>query len=284
MISLKEKNQQFNQRWNLPEEKFDADKEFSKFKIRILNDMKGIDNNVLRGSISQFCKFFGIEEIWEKNIVRDTRWSKNIIKYLENENDEIKFYKILEIIFSLNLRERRDGYGPYARVVFNKQILYKLVKESITYSNVNLEMTMLDSGEVILYPKGEEKLDDEIVNTVLSFLDEKCNAHYIDALSFYKDKNHVKSAESLRRTLEEYLRSKLNNNKGLAANKNEITKILKTQEVDSQIRKIISQIFGYLDIYFNENSKHNDGELKEYDNEFLIYQVGLMLRYIHQIS
>lgn len=46
------------------------------------------------------------------------------------------------------------------------------------------------------------------------------------------------------------------------------------------MRNIIFQNFNFIDKYFNENSKHNDGDLQNFDNEFVIYQTGLLMRYI----
>ena len=48
-------------------------------------------------------------------------------------------------------------------------------------------------------------------------------------------------------------------------------------------RNIIFGTFNYLDKYFNENSKHGDGNINEPENEFLIYQVGLFMRYIDKV-
>ena len=56
---------------------------------------------------------------------------------------------------------------------------------------------------------------------------------------------------------------------------------LKSDKRDAQVRNIIGSIFNYLDQYFNENSKHNDGDIDDAENEFLIYQTGLLMRYLN---
>jgi len=144
---------------------------------------------------------------------------------------------------------------------------------------MNMVITTHD-GEVILYPKGEKELDNELVNFPLSFLDKDSGAHFVQALKFFQSKNFIKSAESLRRSLEEFLKKKLNNTKGLDANITELQKKLKSDGRDAQVRNIIGSIFNYLDQYFNDNSKHNDGDINNTENEFLIYQTGLLMRYI----
>lgn len=122
-----------------------------------------------------------------------------------------------------------------------------------------------------------------MVNLPLSFLNKESTDHFVQALQFYQTKKHVKSAESLRRSLEEFLRNKLQNFKGLSANIKELQTKLKVDGRDAQVKNIIGSIFKYLDQYFNKNSKHNDGDIDDSENEFLIYQVGLLMRYLNNV-
>ena len=55
---------------------------------------------------------------------------------------------------------------------------------------------------------------------------------------------------------------------------------MKEDKRDPVIRNIISQVFSYLDQYFNENSKHANGDINNIENEFLIYRIGILMRYI----
>ena len=82
--------------------------------------------------------------------------------------------------------------------------------------------------------------------------------------------------------MEEFLRIKLKNNAGLKANILEVSKKLKDENSPVQARNIIVSIFNYVDNYFNEESKHKDGDLKENEAEFLIYQIALLMRYINK--
>ena len=92
------------------------------------------------------------------------------------------------------------------------------------------------------------------------------------------------SSNSLRRALEEFLKYTLENTRGLKGNIKYLQGKLKEKGIDSNIRNIIFQIFNYLDQYFNENSKHHDGQITETDNEYSIYQTALLLRYLHRIK
>lgn len=272
-MNLKDKMQKFNQRWNIKDIET-PEENFKKFKTRILNILKNIDENITTESVTSFCQFYGIEEKW--NGYGINTWSNNIINRLISENNEIEFYKIIEVIFSLDM----PGSFGYNSMEYDKNTIYQKVCQAIELSNIDLATTVIKDSDIIFYPKGEEKLDRDLVNSALTFLDEKSNHHFVDGLKFYSDKNWIKSAESLRRSLEEFLRFKLKNNNGLKVNTAEITKKLKDENSPAQARNIIVKIFDYIDQYFNENSKHKDGDLKENEAEFLIYQIALLMRYI----
>lgn len=200
-------------------------------------------------------------------------WSQNIIRSLTNEDKEAQFYKLLEIIFCLPFQY------SYKRTEYISSL-----HNIIILSNVNLAMSY-SNGEVILFPKGEEILDASLVNDVLDFLPKSAKDHFHDALKFYEQKNPksaIKSAESLRRGIEEFAKHKLSNNNGLKSNIPLLLAAMKKNLVDAQIRNVANAILNCLDQYFNENSKHEDGNISESENEFLIYQVGLLLRLFHR--
>lgn len=274
-MDLKERMEKFNKRWNITSIDSYEDA-FLKFKTRILNIFKDIDKHLTDNSITTFCQYYGIKEVWHSQPYRDYSWSTNVIDRLNQEIEENEFYKLIELIFSLDITQT-GGYR--GEITYSKNILFREVSNAVGLSDVNVSITVTDD-EVILYPKGEKLLDEEMVNSPLSFLNEESAKHFVQALQFYQTKKHIKSAESLRRALEEFLRHKLNNAKGLNANITELQTKLKSDGRDAQVRNIVGSTFNYLDQYFNENSKHNDGDIDDPENEFLIYQIGLLMRYI----
>lgn len=277
-MDLKSRMQKFNKRWSITSTDSYEDA-FRKFKTRILNIFENIDRYVTEGSITAFCQFYGIKEVWrEGNMGMSDAWSTNIGDRLDQENNEKEFYKLVELIFSLDITQR-TGYG--GGIIYSKNILFRKVVEAIDLSDTNVSITVKDE-EIILYPKGEKILDEELVDLTLSFLNKESAEHFIQALSFYQSKKHINSADNLRRSLEEFLRFKLRNAKGLKSNTLELQTKLKSDKKDAQVRNIIMSIFSYLDQYFNENSKHNDGDIDDLENEFLIYQVGLLMRYLNK--
>lgn len=277
-MNLKDKMKKFNKRWDINDSE-NEQQAFEKFRTGVFNIFRDIDSHITKESVEEFCLFFGITEEWESDMYGSREWGKNVINKLYSASSEIEFFKILEVIFALDITTTRVHRHD---IEYSKGILLNKVAQAIDYSGVNLSVSVTKDKEIIFYPKGEEMLDNKVVNNVLSFLDQKSNSHFIDALKFYNSKNWIKSAESLRRTVEEFLRVRLGNKSGLQQNRLEIGKKLKADATASQIREIVSQIFGYLDQYFNENSKHNDGDIDEAECEFLIYQVGLLMRYINK--
>jgi len=274
-MSLKESMGKFNKRWNVTSTD-SYEEAFSKFKTRILNIFEDIDEHLTKESIAAFCQYYGIKEVWHSQPYGSYSWSTNVIDRLKGETDEREFYRLIELIFSLDITSVM-GYSH--NYTYSRNILFREVSKAIDLSDINVSITATD-GEVILYPKGEKALDEELVDLPLSFLNKESAEHFIQALQFYQAKKHIKSAESLRRSLEEFLKYKLKNSKGLNANIAELQTKLKSDGRDSQIRNIVSSIFNYTDQYFNKNSKHNDGNINDLENEFLIYQVGLLMRYI----
>ncbi len=275
-MNLKNRMENFNKRWNI-EYNESPEVAFSKFKIRVLNVLEEINTHLTNSSITEFCQFYGIKEKWDTSSWGDSSYNYDVINRLTNENNPIEFYKLLEIIFSLDITSTVGYDRQYS---YSKNILLDKIIKAINYSKVDISV-VVSNNEILFYPKGEEKLDYELVNSPLSFLNKESGDHFTQALQFYQDKKYVKSSESLRRSLEEFLRFKLNNVKGLDANITDLLKLLKEDKRDHQVRNIIFQTFGILDKYFNENSKHNDGDIDDSENEFLVYQTGLLMRYIN---
>lgn len=271
---------EFNKRWNIISDSSYAE-EFKKFKTRILNIFSDIDSHVTDEGIATFCQILGISEKWQHETYGYGRkWSENIINSLTQENDEKKFYFLLQVISYLPIMTSYDYSSKYS-----KEVLFSKLTDAIELSKINLAITVKNE-EYIFYPAGEKEFDQKLVDEVLSFLNAESQKHFIDALKFYQkstSKDVIKSAESLRRSLEEFLRFKLENQQGLDNNIKNLQNQMKVDSRDANIRNIIFQTFSYLDKYFNENSKHKDGNIDEPENEYLIYQTGILMRYINSV-
>jgi len=260
-MTTKQQIEEFNQRWNITDE-YDCNKEFQAFKNRVMNSCRNIDNNIVYEGQLSFCSDLGIKYDPYGNIV----------KSLNIETDHKKFYFILEVIINL----------PRYFFKVNSQAYYQqgLVK-AVHCSNINLAIENKNE-RFILYPAGEPFLDQELVNQPLSFLSGKSDKYFVEALHFYESEKYADSAEKIRKSIEEFFRVKLNNQQGLDKNIKNLQDKLNTNGSPTEIRNIIFQILTYLDKYFNEHSKHKEA-VDAVENEFLIYQAGLLMRYIDNV-
>ena len=282
-MNLKEHMKDFNRRWNITYES-SFEEEFKKFHTRLIDIIyieygtfpTTIDDVLREDDKEKICRAIGVSR------------QKGITPLFENSYQPENIYFLLELItrreISFGVRENFSG------VIFNKKIFAAKIKEAIDLSDLDITVFLNEEYELTIYPAGEEKFDEELVNETLSFLDAESDARFKEALHFYKDNQYIESAEKLRKTLETFLQVKLSNNKGLkeniktnSKNNNTLGTILKQANSDKQIRNIIRQVFGYLDQYFNENTKHNSEDLDEAEIEYLIYQTGVLLRYIEKV-
>ena len=172
-MNIKEHNKNFNRRWNVtlsdtPEETF------KKFKQRILTAFKHVENKLTSESVTKFCLYYAIDEKWEN--IGSTHLSKNIINQLEKENTLIEICRSVEIILSLKFQSYTELYS--SRDFNYRSEIIENVKEAVEISDVNIAIEQSKNG-IILYPKGEEKLDEELVNKTLSFLNENSNKHFM---------------------------------------------------------------------------------------------------------
>lgn len=279
-MDLHKKIQEINNRWEIPNDE-SYEKKFNQFKQRILNIFSDIDSHIPENDVSHFCNAMGIKEIWTPII--DERFGKNIINQLQAEADPKKFLRLIEVIFALKIRTSSSGIDWSEK--YSRQILIDKTQQALKFSDIAVTMTVKD-GDVIFYPAGEVMLDREVVNNVLSFLTDSPHQHFVNALKAYQENSsisRVKSADSLRRSIEEFLRIKLGNQKGLKENISALGLEIKKLKGNNDLKNLVTTILSLLDDFFNKNSKHRDGNINETENEYLIYQVALLMRYIEKI-
>lgn len=258
----------FDKRWDCPSLE-DPSEVFKKFHLSINQAFSVIEEHMTSESIESYTYAFGLTRTYNRHYSQYTR-ETTVIESLRYSQTPEDLYKKIEVIFSLRFKGgHRDSY-------------LKKLNEILTLQPVEVDIVSDSRLGIILLRKGERYLDKEVVNKVLSFLDDKSLAHFVEALhDFQKGTNasRIRSCEQLRRTIEEYLRYKLSNNANLKKNISELLKDLETS-TNKEIRNLIQKELDYMDNFFNGNSKHEDGTISEQENEFLIYQVGSLLRYV----
>ena len=277
-MNPKDHRKDFNRRWKITSSD-SYEEAFKKFKQRIINIIAPVIRvRSLEVRTEYFCQYCGIDSLLENHI------GHPITNRLHDEKNEKEFYRLIEVI-CLTLQPELNLQGAVFYTEYNSII--QKVQDAVKMSDINVTVTSGRAGRIIFYPEGEKKLDEELVNKTLSFLNEKSNHHFEEALRLCQKSKRRQSAEELRRSLEEFLRHKLKNTKGLKENIKKLRENLKEAGSPPEIGNIshkIFEIFGCLDKYFNEHSKHKNRNIPEPENEFLIYQTGLLLRYINSLD
>jgi hypothetical protein len=158
------------------------------------------------------------------------------------------------------------------------------VAQLINDSGLGLSMKLVKE-QWLTFPAGEKMLDEELVNKPLKFLKGEPLNEYVKALEHYSQGKWEESAEKTRRTLEEYLRHRTRTTKGLGQLIPLVATTLKARkEIPDHLRNTINSILRALDENYNESSKHNSKTHGKVEAEFLIYQVGLLMRLFEQID
>lgn len=159
-----------------------------------------------------------------------------------------------------------------------------MIVEIINNSDCGIKFKKLEK-EIISFPSGEKSLDEELVDKPLSFLEGNILIEFKKALKNFSDSKWEECSEKVRRTLEEYLRFKLTTNKGLQAAIPELGKRLKDlPDFPVHLKNTQVTILHALDVNFNEASKHQSKTFGEVECEYLIYQAGLIMRFLDKIE
>jgi len=253
--------------------------EFLLFEKRVLNVVRENIRYIQEDGIRQFCQVMGVIVEYA-----DDGWGGPkpnhavLLKALVGAKAPEEFLFALQVVLDLPFLGGRSNEAPQGyRARFTTGIEY-----AIHMSDVDVDLTVTQD-QAILHPRGDPALERPLVDDALQTLTGAAARHFTDALRFYQRRSeaeHVRSAESLRRALEEYLRTRLSNSKGLSANIKHLMALLKEKGRDPTTRNVVFQTFDLLDRYFNENSKHADGAIDAAENEYLIYQTGLLVRYV----
>ncbi|MFA7361774.1 MAG: hypothetical protein WC139_12135 [Candidatus Kapaibacterium sp.] len=277
---IKQKLEEFDKRWNIIND-LDYQTEFEKFRLRIINLLNTNRLLITSEYLKKFCQIWALE--YNEDLYLSTIFQNTVINSSKTENNEKHFYKLIQSLFYL---PDEGWYNRYSNEMKYITDLFDIIQDIVNYSNINLSVS-INNFNVILYPKGEKELDEKLVNQVLSFLNPDSNTLFKEGLTSYlevTDRSFIDAVDKMRRTLEEFLRFKLSNKKGFKENIKELNTIHKADKKDKQIRNIIINVFNYLDEYFNENTKHKDGDIDDNECEYIIYQTGVLLRYINNIK
>ncbi|MCX7119971.1 MAG: hypothetical protein NTZ86_08960 [Legionellales bacterium] len=271
-MNYKARKEQFLERFGITD-KTHLNELVVQFKNGIANCLDHIDTMIPSQEIRRYCGWFGVKASF--NLTMSGEYGKNIYNCVTKEDDWGRYLLKIEQIFYLNFTSSRE-----------KNELFKNVSEIFQNSELSLNF-ILSKDSYVVYPNGSDFLDKEIVNKTLKFLNNEAHEHFICALRLFSKQNkadYIKCSESIRRSFEEFLKFTLQNQKGLKENIKIIEPRLKNDHKINEIRSIFHSYLDVMDKFFNENSKHKDGDIGAADCEFIIFLAALLMRYLSQIK
>ena len=129
------------------------------------------------------------------------------------------------------------------------------------------------NGKYIFYRKGARLLDEHVVNTDLEWLSDypKALAAFKNALVQSSDSAKQREMlDSLRISLENFLRQLLGNRRSLENNKEVLLKWMDDHDTNTETRQMMRQLFQFYCEYQNNHIKHGDG-WKPAEVDFILY-------------
>jgi len=285
---MDEKYRKFLNRWNI---EFNENKLFELFKNRI----------IISFDTSLGKEFICYDELQEEFLKMSGHLNTESFSYTRTEsimgefntyNEKRNYFSETQIWNILKKTTKMKDLILLIQIVFwlkikdkYKEEFYNKIKLDIEYLNIQINIKKTNN-EIILYPKGVEVLDKEIVNKTINYTfgEKYIESHnkYVHALKLYSENGKTRDIlDSLRLSLESFLRQLLNqklNLEKLTRHKH-IEKFLISKTVPKEIIEMYLLLINQYISYQNEHVKHNDSNRKE-DIEFMIYNTGNFINYL----
>ena len=188
---------------------------------------------------------------------------------LSNDTNFIKFIEILELIFNESLNsENKDFINKFNDIAFISNKPVRLV---------------YDDGYKF-YPSGVELFDKKLIDDVLDFLKyyPKSHKEFTEALTIYIKENgsYRDAIDKTRLALEIFINQYLDNDKSLENQQNNLGQYLQSNNIHKEIMNLFNKLLDTYSKLNNEEAKHDSGEFKKCEVEFLFYLVGNFMKFL----
>lgn len=257
----------FRKRWNVEvNDKYRA-KEFHNRALHTIASILGSDLVDDEELSSDYLKIIGqppefVSWIFVHDVTQTPVW-----RALRNSSGIQELIFLLESLFHL----------PFAKRTL-KQLAAGL-KEDITTSGAPVVLAR-SKDTYLFYPKGAKLLDERVVNADLEWMSDYPSAHsaFENALVQSSDPAKLREVlDSLRVSLENFIRQLLGNRKSLENNKENLLKWMDDHDTNAETRQMIRQLLTFYCEYQNNHVKHGDG-WKPAEVDFILY---LTATFIH---
>lgn len=254
------------------------------FLVRIFNKLNMIAEDNYEQTVDpeeywKFCNLTGTHIDYAELTDTDTCRGRyqHCLNILTEHNDDLRDFLSYYIAFANSVNIQKKGNRVLTRVD-----LVAFLVNALDAAHIQFEVETSEDKEIFIFPKGAVELDSALISQPLEWLRNYPKSHktYCIALKQYANEEYIRDvADNLRKALESFLQEFLGNEKNLETNKTEICRYLSSQNVDSGINSLFSQI---INAYKNLNdriAKHND-KVDSKLLEFLLYQTGVLVRMV----
>nr|WP_122011710.1 hypothetical protein [Maliibacterium massiliense] len=168
-----------------------------------------------------------------------------------------------------------------------KALAFKIA-ESLKASSINAVLCDTADG-YLFYPANAELLDQKLVVDILNWLGSypAAKEQYNVALRACLKGDRTRSViDSLRLSVELFLRQVFNNHSSLENQQREVGKYLKQKNITVEVCNMYVKLLNYFTTYNNQHIKHNDHSdvISAAEIEYLVYTTGSFLRFIIQLE
>lgn len=207
-------------------------------------------------------------------------------EFIEDYSKGFSFFKFTELYKILLNTAKKDEFCRFLELVeCIINFYYKEKDENIlaTFNDIacisNLTARLCYDDKYAFYPSGVELFDEKLVDDVLEFLQGYAGAHkeLSEALQCFLKKSYRDAVDKTRLALEIFLKELLNNDKSLENQKDDLFRYF-DNDIHPNIKSMFMQILDFYTKFNNDKAKHNSGDFKECEVEFLFYLVGNFMR------
>jgi hypothetical protein len=159
------------------------------------------------------------------------------------------------------------------------------LREDIQSSGIPIVLAH-SNGQYIFYKKGARLLDEQVVNADLEWLSSypRALAAFTNALAQASSPSKQREMlDSLRISLEDFVRQLLGNRKSLENNKDALVKWMDDHGTNVETRQMMRQLFQFYCEYQNNHVKHGDG-WKPAEVDFILYLTATFIHLLAELS
>ncbi len=232
------------------------------------------DENDITNQID-YSEYFDFCNITGSRLARnsyDDNYITTVFDVIMSHAGSLKEFLLYYVAF-INCQED-DEYK-----IFTRKQFCDFVVGMLDESHIPVEV-IKDKDGYFIFPKGAKELDDALVSNTLIWLEaypqtEKIFSH---ALRQYSEGDYSRDvADNFRKSLEEFFKEFLGNEKNLANNITEIFTYMGKHNAEPELAGMMKTLLSSYDNLNNKAAKHHDKMDSQY-LEFLMYQTGIFIR------